>query len=808
MTVKNAVAKAWTIALSSDDRRWSAWPAGDKYSFGVLGGEAETLAYGNWVNVTALTNITAITDATGPSGASPATAWTDADSALFKTNIDWPGKATWDAARKRMTYVTAAAGYSSEVPAGAHSAYVKLDIVTGLISRTWNPTGTQQAHVYDGNQSQVWNGKLYRRDYDPGHIYVCDLATDVWTLASDQATYAGAGTGLGGQPVALDVHPNYGAQGSVIMVGYFGRLARFDIASGVVTLLAASTTGVGGVGEVFAFYSPVIDSIVFGGGEPSATLQIHKMNAAGTVSLLSSTVPAGVTNIGPHANGTAANDAQNVILPDPQGRACAWLFDTKTTRKVWRLNLLDGTWSDFGALPATFAVPCWLTGTAIPELGVHVFMDGDARSSPTVSDSRAWLFKPSDMPLWVPDPGKFATVSTGNASTADPDPTNAAIYAGSNGFESVWIAWSGGVYAPTIGTYGALLMYGGGNQTYDSNAILAYDIGTRTFSLLATPTAAHSYVTYGTADSSNTYVDTDGGFVGFTNKPMPIHTYAASAFLPAAAGGGTLGSYVYVTHNQNKVRIMNTVMWRFDIALATWSKQTIWTGVSYTERMGIVYDPTRLGVWLICSPPGDGDAGGGSGSAKLYFYSWVTNTSQEVTMAGSGTTSGQMNRGMYVSVFEYVQSKDCIIFVAAANSLMCIDLAGYTTGAGPVTVTEVTQTGTACPSLWNTTGDSIDKPVYCSEDGALYALNMFAGTTNAALYKLTPPVGVVTGNWAWSNQTLTPQVGGTALALRASTMVTVQEKTFQGRFRYVPALKSFVFSDGRNLPAQMLRPTF
>lgn len=32
MAVKNAVAKTWSIAPSSDGKRWSAWPAGDKPS--------------------------------------------------------------------------------------------------------------------------------------------------------------------------------------------------------------------------------------------------------------------------------------------------------------------------------------------------------------------------------------------------------------------------------------------------------------------------------------------------------------------------------------------------------------------------------------------------------------------------------------------------------------------------------------------------------------------------------------------------------------------------------------------------------
>ena len=34
MPAKNAVAKAWNVTPSSDGKRWSAWPAGDKYGGG------------------------------------------------------------------------------------------------------------------------------------------------------------------------------------------------------------------------------------------------------------------------------------------------------------------------------------------------------------------------------------------------------------------------------------------------------------------------------------------------------------------------------------------------------------------------------------------------------------------------------------------------------------------------------------------------------------------------------------------------------------------------------------------------------
>lgn len=350
--------------------------------YGEIGDAATALSAGSWDDISTLTNVTAITDSTGPSGSSPLTAWTDADSEIPKSHLNWPGKATWDAARKRVVVVGASNGYSSETPVGTHSAFIKLNVESGQFSRQWNPTGTQQAHIYDGNQSLVWNGKVYRKDYDPGHLYACDLTTDTWSLVDTLSVIAY------GEISALDVHPNMGASGSVILVSANGRVTSYDIATDTATQLFASTTGVGATGEPVASYSRSLDAIVFGGGQGSGYL--YKLTADGTRTLITSTLPTGMTGIGPEGSAT-----ETVLLPDPQGRDYAWLFDARTTRKVWRLTLSTGSYDSGSALPTAFAVPRWYTGAAIPELGVHLFIDGDVRSSTTVSTSRVWLFKPA-----------------------------------------------------------------------------------------------------------------------------------------------------------------------------------------------------------------------------------------------------------------------------------------------------------------------------------------------------------------------------------------------------------------------------
>jgi hypothetical protein len=94
---------------------------------------------------------------------------------------------------------------------------------------------------------------------------------------------------------------------------------------------------------------------------------------------------------------------------------------------------------------------------------------------------------------------------------------------------------------------------------------------------------------------------------------------------------------------------------------------------------------------------------------------------------------------------------------------------------------------------------------YCEQDGAVWAINQFNGTAAAQLFRLAPPAGPVTGSWTWTNETLT-STSGESLALRASSANSVGDKAIMGRFRFVPALKSFVWSDAKDLRVQMGRP--
>lgn len=352
-------------------------------TFGLLSTLAAGVSAGAWLEITASSNIQAITDTAGPSAT--ADAWTDSDTSIVKTMFDWGGKATWDSARGKLIYVGNGAGYSGAN--GTHTKVLTLDAATLQFGATWNPVASTIGHFYDSNPSLIRNGNLYRRAYQDENVYRMAAATGAWT-SMGQLT----GMGMGGMVPAMDVHPGLGASGSLLFCAYSGRLARWNLADDALTLIATSHSGVA-TSDTVCSYHPGIAAVVFGGGlvaDGGATL--HKIDAAGSVSTVSTTVPTGVLGIGP-CNGTEVT----VLLPDPQGRAFAWLLDPTTTRKVWRLDLAAGTWADHGAIPTSFGEDTngdWTVGTTVPEVGVQVWVDASAPSGGS-SLSKLWIFRPA-----------------------------------------------------------------------------------------------------------------------------------------------------------------------------------------------------------------------------------------------------------------------------------------------------------------------------------------------------------------------------------------------------------------------------
>lgn len=412
----------------------------------------------------------------------------------------------------------------------------------------------------------------------------------------------------------------------------------------------------------------------------------------------------------------------------------------------------------------------------------------------------------SGLPSWIPNPGQFANASTTLPSTVDPCPANNCVYSDVTNFEAIWTAWNGGVYAPLLGSYGSLLMFGGGHFAYEGNCIVRFDLATRAWSLLTQPAP------YGPGSPGWSAIDDLNSVVGPwgqypDNTPYPFHTNMGVDYLAHDAGGGSQGSFVFISHDQTGVNCDDICkLWRCDIAQAQiGSAASAWSwkpdastsianfnaGDGSQQRNGICYDSTRKGVWILRFP-----------TQGISFYSFLTGIETKVN-CNSGNSFSLNISNFEAGIIEYHAGRDFLL-IPHAFGVAVVDLSSFTLGASafaPTYEINGNMTGTRVPTM---VAPAYDRLAYCSYDGNFYLLD-WTSKSVARLYKLTVPANLSSGTWAWSNETLTAK-SGESLAIMASGGSRSSGAAFYGRFRYVPALKSFIWSDGPNIHAQLGRP--
>lgn len=423
-----------------------------------------------------------------------------------------------------------------------------------------------------------------------------------------------------------------------------------------------------------------------------------------------------------------------------------------------------------------------------------------------VSTATTITVNSSALPSWVPAPRQFADASTNNPRVIDDGP---GAWSGTQGFGAIWGTWNGAVYAPTLGTYGSMLFFGGGHDGYFGNEIVRYDIQARTWSYQRTRSPVIVDLRFtGDSDSVNVAIDTNGAWSDGT--PYPNHTNSAIEFLPSSLGGGTLGSFMFVGHDQSNVNISRRDAWTCDLSTGQWTRHPLsWAGdsMAFLDLFHMTYDSLRGIYWI-----------GGSGIGNLYTIDPSNSFAMTRVTRASG---GNFGPGYFLGM-EYCAAKDCLVITTRRDvtgalrneNMVVVDLSGYTLGNSTAPAASMIYTGTACPSLWGgqSSGASYqnymaaDRLVDCSQDGNMYALNLYT-TGTCTLYKLTPPVGsALTGTWVWTNEVLEAK-SGEALALRNLPYSQLDDARLYGKMRYVPAIKSFLLSDSADKKAQALRPS-
>ena len=286
----------------------------------------------------------------------------------------WANKFFYDPSSKLIGGIGTAQGYSSESPAGTHGKCVWFDLVTNAFSQDWNPTGDNQGHVYDGNVSRPLNGYVYRRGFGATKIYRGNISTRAWELSS--LSHSGV---YSYDACGLEVFPDWGSQGSLLMLGGAadtGYLYRWDLATGTRTSLGSYACG----DYPVIVYVPALHACVFGGGA-AGTGVLYKIDASGTISQITTTLPVRVesSNGGP-------------FLSDPSGAELTWSISA-ADNKIRSFSPVSGAWVDKGSVIAGLSGDVGsAVGVSLTGLGALAFLHGRGRSAGS-SIHKFWLYK-------------------------------------------------------------------------------------------------------------------------------------------------------------------------------------------------------------------------------------------------------------------------------------------------------------------------------------------------------------------------------------------------------------------------------
>jgi hypothetical protein len=358
---------------------------------------------------------------------------------------------------------------------------------------------------------------------------------------------------------------------------------------------------------------------------------------------------------------------------------------------------------------------------------------------------------------------------------------------------------------------GSMYFFGGGHFSYFGDDVICYDIATRTFSRVFGVSPYAQDVTYppGNAVTGDEYgppynqvVTTRGGWVTAQNAgldiPYPCHTNNGVEFVPADGGGGPLGSMVFISHWQTGVRIIQPCLWKFSLSTNTWSRgpdlpsPTV-SGGDFGSTHGMAYDTKRKLLWI----------GSGQSARVLWVADLNTNTVREVSHFGTYAN------WITLSNLVYLEDIDCLWYQSQGTttpSYWGIDLSSMATASSATSGLTKHALTIANPAIdpVNFSGQQVEAG---QTSGYVNALDVpttiyRGGSNRPEMIRLVPPGATwKTAGWTWNRETLNPKNVNETHQFEVRT----NDGDLQTRARYVPILKSMVYSHGPSVYAVAAR---
>jgi hypothetical protein len=385
----------------------------------------------------------------------------------------------------------------------------------------------------------------------------------------------------------------------------------------------------------------------------------------------------------------------------------------------------------------------------------------------------------SALPDWVPAPGRIANINLNNLSDINPCPSTNCWFRG-YGLMAPWRNWSGAVFAPQYSENGAIIFNGGGHGGGRDWGLYVFDFSTRLWARTgpAMPLASP----WGTLASPGAFdpdwYDTE---VNGSRVVDGLHTYNMPAYIPPdKPGAGSRGSWFLpfafspVDPNGNPKSAPHAV----DLVTGLWTRATTTTaplGGSYGPYSGSIEDTNRgVVIWS---------------GYDSWSYSWV-----DLNQAPPRT----LNRVELPWQFYWPLWYGRFIFVPEANQTVGFGR-DSTSGNIVAKLMSFPVLGQA-PVVTNISlpASAIAGPGYGIDwNPHTRRFYLYSGGGSGTVVVLTPDsLDFATCTWTWSEETFTG-----ATPAWTTTLTGGGGEVTLGRWRYVPPLRSFSWSDGIGVTA-------
>lgn len=402
--------------------------------------------------------------------------------------------------------------------------------------------------------------------------------------------------------------------------------------------------------------------------------------------------------------------------------------------------------------------------------------------------------------FWMPGPGQITNVNQNSASDVDIEKGVAAPghwyngFYGANSFGGMTYSWNGAVWAPGYSADGALAFFGGGHGANIGCFSYFFDITSRMWKQVGAErnlpevddwSGGHPY------DAAKDKRDPTWLDYDYNGSKLIIlgHQYAAVNYLsPAEGGAAGVGSLLApnAETDQTAGHAARWGSWAFSLkdGQMTRTRADAPTDGVGSGQLFSIKDTVNKKIWYFKH-----------GQSVAHYLDLIEPNPRPLHDIGVAVEPGAPNDG-YMVVYDVTwlfvpEAKAALAFLGGVkvNSGMAVVMADLASGSPVMAAVNI-------PSHpGGETGFAHGAPnVAAAWDSKRHRIVLYEGMGDSFTHVLTPSsVDFRTATWTWSRESYTgkPPANGLGVVGEATSL-----QSPWGRFRYVPTLDVFLWTDG------------